>query len=245
MYASLSAKYADRTVYLEINLLKSVSGWLVKNKHLPADCKLIYGLQKPIGTDTYCYSIDEVTAMVKHCQADPKLAWLGHVIMALSHTGLRISELADLRWSDLDLIRGTIRVADERSSRRKQKAGSARTTKGGRSRFVPIQKGLKKLLLTLERNSDGYVFRAAHGGRLQPRNVLQMFIDDVIEPLKTKFPTPLGEIGFEHGRPHSFRHYFCSQSYLGDASEGDIRKWLGHADSKMVEHYRHLRGEDT
>ena len=32
---------------------------------------------------------------------------------------------------------------------------------------------------------------------------------------------------------------------MGGASEGEIKEWLGHADSKMVEHYRHLRDEDA
>lgn len=59
------------------------------------------------------------------------------------------------------------------------------------------------------------------------------------------FNTPSGEIGFEHGRIHSFRHYFCSQCFLGGASESEIKEWLGHADSKMVEHYRHLRSKDA
>jgi integrase len=75
--------------------------------------------------------------------------------------------------------------------------------------------------------------------------VLQAFIDDVIEPLKTKFPAAEGEIGFEHGRLHGLRHYFCSQAFLSGVSEGEIKEWLGHADSKMVEHYRHLRSEDA
>jgi integrase len=56
---------------------------------------------------------------------------------------------------------------------------------------------------------------------------------------------PAGETGFEHGRLHSFRHFFCSQAFLDGASEGEIREWLGHADSRMVEHYRHLRGDDA
>ncbi|WP_425614245.1 tyrosine-type recombinase/integrase [Anatilimnocola sp. NA78] len=53
------------------------------------------------------------------------------------------------------------------------------------------------------------------------------------------------KIGFEHSRLHSFRHYFCSQCFPGGASKGEIKEWLGHAHSKMVEHYRHLRGEDA
>lgn len=241
----LSRKYADRTVFLELTLLKSVISWLIAEKKIPADCKIDYPLRKPQGSDTYCYSATEVAAMVTHCMATSRLVWLANVIIALAHTGLRISELAGLRWSDVDLGTGTIRVMDERSSKRKRKAGTARTTKGRRSRTIPIHPRLRKLLEALERKPDGYVFHARRGGRLRPRNVLHMFIRDVIEPLKERFPTPPGEIGFEHGRLHSFRHYFCSQAFLGGASEGEIREWLGHRDSRIVELYRHLRNEDA
>jgi integrase len=72
-----------------------------------------------------------------------------------------------------------------------------------------------------------------------------VFIRDVIGPLAEKFPTPEGEIGFEHGRLHSFRHFFVSQAFLGGASEGEIREWVGHRDSEMVEHYRHLGRKDA
>jgi integrase len=173
------------------------------------------------------------------------LVWLGHVIIALAHTGLRISELAGLRWSDLDMRANAIRIADERSSKRKRQTGVARTTKSRRSRTIPIHPELRKLLVKLDRKPDGLVFHAARGGPLRPNNVLHQFQREVINPLKKRFPTPEGEIGFEHGRLHSFRHYFCSQAFLGGASEGEIKEWLGHADSKMVEHYRHLRDEDA
>ena len=241
----LSKRFADRTVYFELTLLKSVNHWLIENQSLPESCRLRYPLQKPQGTDTYCYSPSEVSAMIEYCQAKRELAWLRHVVIALAHTGLRIGELAGLRWSDVDLNRNIIRVADERSSRRKKEAGVVRTTKGRRSRTIPIHRRLSELLKALERKPDGWVFHAARGGRLWPRNVLEAFIDDVIEPLKSRFPTPAGETGFEHGRLHSFRHFFCSQAFLGGASEGEIKEWLGHADSRMVEHYRHLRNEEA
>lgn len=183
--------------------------------------------------------------MIEHCCQQDPLRWLANVITALAHLGLRISELASLRWSDVDLQAKSVRIADERSSHRKQQTGIARTTKGRRSRTIPIHPRLLALLMTFDRSQGGRVFHAARGGILRPRNVLATFIDQVIEPLKERFPTPNGEIGFEHGRLHSFRHYFCSQAFLGGASEGEIRDWLGHADSKMVEHYRHVRNEDA
>ena len=241
----LSKNKADRTVFFELTLLKSISRWLVEQGHLPAGSELKYSLRKPQGTDTYCYATSEVTAMIGRCRNTAGLAWLANVIVALVHTGLRISELAGLRWSDVNLQQNLLTVADERSSSRKRRQGVARTTKGRRSRTIPIHQELKNLLAGLPRHPDGYVFRAARGGRLRSRNVLQAFIDDVIEPLKARFPVPDGEIGFERGRLHGFRHYFCSQAFLCGASEGEIKEWLGHADSKMVEHYRHLRDEDA
>jgi integrase len=245
-YGNLVAKrFADRTVYLELTLLKGVNNWLIGKKQLPPEAKLQYSLEKPKGTDTYCYSRTEFTAMIEHCEVRQETMWLGNVILVAGHTGMRISELAGLRWSDINLNRSTIRVADERASRYKQRAGTARTTKGRRSRVVPIHPELKRLLVKLPRSSDGFVLHAARGGQLRPRNVLQAFIDDVIGPLQKRFPTPEGEIGFEHGRLHSLRHFFCSQAFVGGASEGEIREWLGHADSKMVEHYRHLGSDDA
>ncbi len=241
----LAKRYADRTQYLELTLLKSVSGWLVSQKLLRPDSRLEYRLSKPQGTDTYCYSTEEVSAMVRLCESNANLAWLVPVIVILAHTGMRIGELAGLRWTDINLLQNAIRVADERASRRKRQSGIARTTKGRRSRIIPLHPTLKKLLLGMARHPDGYVAHALRGGRLRPRNVLQALIDNVINPLKDKFPTPPGEIGFEHGRLHSIRHFFCSQAFLGGASEGEIREWLGHADSKMVEHYRHLRSDDA
>ena len=114
----LSKSSADRTVFLELTLLKSVTKWLIGEKLLPRGAELEYPLRKPQGTDTHCYSRAEVAAMVEHCQRSPKSIWLAQVIQALAMTGMRIGELAALRWSDVDLARGFIRVADERASRR-------------------------------------------------------------------------------------------------------------------------------
>jgi hypothetical protein len=36
------------------------------------------------------------------------------------------------------------------------------------------------------------------------------------------------EIGFEHGRLRSFRHFFVSQAFICGASEGEIREWVWH-----------------
>ena len=112
----LTKKCAYRTVCLELTLLKSVNQWLIDNKKLPTDARIEYSLSKPVGTDTYCYTGDQVAAMIKHCEANPTLGWLLNVIIGLAHLGVRIGELAGLRWSDVDLDNYVVTIADERAA---------------------------------------------------------------------------------------------------------------------------------
>lgn len=66
----------------------------------------------------------------------------------------------------------------------------------------------------------------------------------MIKPLTQQFPTASGEIGFEHGRVHSFRHYFVSEAFRLGVPEPRIMEWVGHRDSRIVARYRHLRDDD-
>lgn len=241
----VSQQYADRSIRFELMLLKSVIKWLIEEKHLPDSCQFKLTLRKPEGTDTFCYTQAQVQAMVAHCQADPRRHWLGDVIITLACTGLRVGELAALRYSDLDLQANWIKLTDERSSHKRQQLGAARRTKGRRSRVLPIHPQLRPVLERLKPHPDGRLLHGPLGGVLKPDTLRNVLIRDVLEPLRGLFPTPAGEIGFEHGRLHSFRHYFVSQSFLSGASEGEIMEWVGHRDSRMVAHYRHLRNEDS
>jgi integrase len=54
--------------------------------------------------------------MMKHCEANSQLGWLRDVIIGLAHLGVRIGELAGLRWTDVDLDNNVITVADERAT---------------------------------------------------------------------------------------------------------------------------------
>jgi integrase len=95
----------------------------------------------------------------------------------------------------------------------------------------------------LRRATDGRPW--AHGQPLRPNNLCKIFIREVIKSLAKQFPSPPGEIGFADGRVHSFRHVFVSQAFLHRAGEGEIKEWVGHRDSRIVERYRHLSNEDA
>src|SRR5262249_8824808 len=138
--------------------LKQVIKWLVEEKHLPGSCLVQLPLARPQGTTTYCWRPDEVRAMVQHCRGDAGLGWLAGVMTALACTGLRISELASLRWSDIDRDNNLIALTDE-STRGRRKAGQeARQTKSGRNRTFPIHSDLWRVLDGMGRAADGRVF---------------------------------------------------------------------------------------
>ncbi|MDB5345005.1 MAG: hypothetical protein JWP89_3382 [Schlesneria sp.] len=236
---------ATRTIRFEITLLISVVKWLIARKLLDSRFRIHVAQSKPCGTDTYCYTRPQIVRILDHCQQSPLGQWIRPILIALATTGLRIGELIALRWSDIDFQSMTIRIADERHSHLKAVKGRVRTTKGGRSRTVPLNPALKDLLTSLERHPDGTVFHGMNGVKLRDKRVLDVFKTHIREPLKEEFPVPVGEIGFQNGTIHSFRHYFVSEAFRQGAKDAEIMDWVGHRSSEMVAHYRHLRADES
>jgi len=237
--------YAYATEYIELTTLKQAVRWFVDEGFLPQSALIRLPMTKPRGTNTYCYTQGEVSVIVEYCRNHAELRWLADVIVALATTGLRISELAALRESDIIENGKFVRIVDESYRRRVGRKREVRRTKTGQSRVFPIHEDLQRVLSRMAKSSDGRVFHGPLGGRLKADTVRRVLIRDVLKKLKEKFPTPEGEIGFEHGRLHSFRHYFCSQCAQIGVPEQIVMSWLGHSSSKMVRHYFHLHDDES
>ncbi len=235
--------YAYATEYLELTTLKQIIKFLIANQHLPPATAFSYPLNKPDGTDTYCWKPAEVETILKHCET-PELSWLRAVIVGLAATGLRISELASLRWSDVDLDKGFVTLTDEtkkKSSKRLEK----RSTKSGHDRSFPIHQMLIELLRTMPQHPDGRVFHGPLQGKIKADTVRRILVRDVLTPLAARFPSTPNQSGFIDGRLHSFRHFFCSTCANSGVKERVLMKWLGHRSSRMVHHYYHLHDEEA
>ncbi|MFT3879707.1 MAG: site-specific integrase [Gemmatales bacterium] len=235
--------YAQRTQYLELTTIKQCLKWLVKEHYLVAEVNVEISLKKPKGSDTYCWTPEQVNAMVTYCTSHQGLRWLANVIIALATTGLRISELASLRWSDLG--NGLVNLTDESARAVAKAKQNRRETKSGRSRSFPIHLDLQAVLNEMVRASDGLIFHGPLGGKLKPDTLRNVLIRDVLKPLENRFPSESEIIGFKDGRLHSFRHYFCSVCANSGVPELMVKEWLGHADSEMVRHYYHVNHREA
>jgi len=235
--------YANKSQVNDLTTIKQAINWMIEEGHFQETKPIKMKLRSAESESPYCYRVEEIKAMIELCPIDGSRGWLGDIITGFACTGLRISELAELRWSDIDFDNGQLRLTDETGYRARSNS-KRRDLKSGRSRTFPINPDLLVVLNRISK-SGARVFCGPRGGRLKADRVRPIFVTEIIEPLSKRFPSPGDEKGFCDARFHSFRHAFCSICANSGVPERVVMAWLGHADSKMIRHYYHLHDEES
>jgi site-specific recombinase XerD len=143
------------------------------------------------------------------------------------YTGLRLSEIINLKWNEIDIADGIIRVRNTIDF----------TTKSKRERIVPINETVRNILtsrfpkiVSLERNN--YVF-SKNGVKLNGDYLTKNFKKCIRESSLNP------QLHF-----HNLRHSFASNMAVKGVSIFIIKELLGHRDVKTTQIYSHLRSED-
>jgi integrase len=181
-----------------------------RRHHLPERCRIAMKLERDKTSTTYCWTEVEFQAIIIHCRETPGLDWLARLCFTLGLTGMRISELAQLRWEDIDRDHKTTSLVDHSRQASRRKTGPVRTLKYKRNRSFPIHDELFQELAIWPRHHDGYVFHGPLGGKIKPDTVRNILIKQVLSPLKSQFTKSSEGKTFADGRLHSFRRFFCS-----------------------------------
>jgi integrase len=156
------------------------------------------------------------------------------ILATLVFAGLRIGELCDLRWRDVDLTAGHITVR------------ASKTDAGVRQ--VDVLPVLRAQLERLSRRRpDDLVFATSNGQPHGPSNlrrrVLAPAVDIANEQLEQRGEVPLPE----HLTPHKLRHTFASLLVALGVDPGSVMDQLGHTDATFtLRVYRHgMRRDDA
>ncbi len=169
-------------------------------------------------------SLEEIDSLIaaidlSHPQGERNRA----IIETLYGCGLRVSELINLRFSDLFFDEGFIRVLG----------------KGNKQRFVPIHQLNQKYIntyvnqirvhLDIKPKSEDIVFLNRRGNKLT-RHMIFVIIKDLAQ-----------KIGLQKTiSPHTFRHSFATHLLENGADLRSIQQMLGHESITTTEIYMHL-----
>jgi integrase len=176
------------------------------------------GLPRIAETQPIYLSQDDLQKLLAQLRHD----WMKDVVIFACSTGLRRGELVNLRWEDVQLQEGMIRV---------QSNGTFRT-KSGRLRWVPLNAtALQVLQNRLQLRKGDYVF-ARRGFKIDTGLVTHLFKRAV------RAAGVNSAIHF-----HSLRHTFATWLVQSGASIYDIQKLLGHSSIKVTQIYSHLGSE--
>ena len=158
--------------------------------------------------------------------ADGAQPWQDLIVVAL-RTGLRIGELFALRWQDVDLDRGVLRVARNWSS------GHLLTPKSGKSRDVPLSRDAIAVLRRRgpSNDPDALVFPDPNGRFLDYQRSSRALIKIC------------RRAGLEPFGWHRLRHTFATHLVMRQVNPRTIQDLLGHATIDMTMLYMHAMPE--
>jgi integrase len=173
-------------------------------------------------------------------------ARLGFCIYVGCFQGLRIGEIMNLRWSEVDLINGELRVLDGKNTRR-YKSGY------GKDRIVPINDMFLPLWKAwrLMNPEQDYVISGddRFGVRATPKALIRQFQGKLASALEK---AGMLEVDYyqKDGKPrykyhtHSFRHVCGTNLRRAGMKIEDVRDFLGHDDIETTMVYAELTKDD-
>ena len=175
----------------------------------------------------------ELDALIAAVPDDPLGQVEGPLYLAAALTGLRQGELLALKWMDVDWLAGRIRVADNFTR------GKFDSPKSHQGRSVPMADRLaRELELHFQRSAyrteEDLVFCHPHTG-------------NVLDPskMRKRFREAINAAGVREITFHELRHTFGTQMAAAGAPLRAIQEWMGHADAKTTEIYRHYAPDPT
>ena len=161
-------------------------------------------------------SDEERERLLRECQQSRNPLLYEIVTLALS-TGMRRSEILNLRWRDIDLKNNHVMI---------------RLSKNGQSRTVPLVGLAHSLLLEHYTSLD------------EPRGTVLLFLrsSNPNKPISIReaFEHAVKRAGIEDFTFHDLRHSSGSYMAMTGASMLDIATILGHKSLAMTRRYTHL-----
>ena len=217
-------KLSSTTVNHRIRTSKQFFAFLVQEGYLPDDpLKNIKKVKAP-KTIIEAFTRDQMRSLLDQPDKKTFVGFRDYCIMlVLLDTGLRLSELLNIRLDDINLNQRKIKVMGKGAKERNVYFET--TTRDALKRYIAIRgDNLHHSFLWISHQDEPY-----------NRNSLQ-----------DRLPRYGKQAGLKNVRvsPHTFRHTFAKLFILNGGNTLALQKLLGHSTLEMVRHYVNLWGTD-
>jgi integrase/recombinase XerC len=222
--ASLTRRHKKSSIGRKLAALKGFFRYLVATHRLEKDPLLLIHSPKQEKPLPKFLSVDDVFHLLNHIKVATALDARDRAILEVFYsTGVRVSELVGLNWSDVEVQLGIVRVVG----------------KGSKERIVPIGavalRALEDYSIEVRRKwklpckGANAVFLNNRGKRITTRSVARIVEKHLRE---VGIPIKMG--------PHGLRHTFATHLLNSGADLRAIQEMLGHASLSTTQRYTHL-----
>ena len=210
-----------------VRAIKAFWGWLSREEYVPTNPLTKVPLPKVPQTLVKTLTLDQFKRLLAEADRHTPLGAKYYcVLLFLLDTGVRISELVNIKMGDIDLVNGFVRVVG----------------KGRRERMVPFHRVTRKELRRYVRvfrsqlcSYDSlYLFPRSDGDHISVNSV-QQFIRRVA--------VKAGLRGIKCS-PHIFRHSFSTTFIAKGGADFALKEILGHSSLQATLKYTHLQPRD-
>lgn len=218
-------KYSKGTISRHISSLRSFYKYLLKEKVVDKNPMIFISNPKQDKKLPKFLYENEVEKLLAIPALDtPKGIRASLILEFLYSTGVRVSELCNVKLADISRSDKTIKVSG----------------KGEKDRIVFYGNRLEELLeLYLEearpyfyKRAIDYLFLNDSGNQLQDRRV-RSILEEVLKKGEMKF----------HISPHTLRHSFATHMLNNGADLKTVQELLGHEDLSTTQIYTHISNE--
>lgn len=220
--AQRSADIKASSVNELLSILRAMLSLAVKWGHLKESPFKGVRLLKVDRVEPPHLPVEEANRLLDACRGDRDLFTFTAIGL---HTGLRIGEIVNLTWADVDLRRGIVKIRPKTEA----EGVKAWRVKTGDIRDIPVNEFLADVLSRHPRHiSSPYVLHNPDGNPYAVHVARRG-----LERASKRAGLPV------HVHPHLLRHSFGTALAANGVDVVTIQKLMGHADVKMTMRYLH------
>lgn len=205
---------AKATVNRELACLKRILNYALEVGKLAVNPMTRFPMLREEERAVRSLTPEEEKQLVDFCKASghPVYTVFADMIGMVVHTGMRLSEILDLKWEQIDLESGTIMLGK---------------TKAKKVRLLPINSVVNEVLIRLNQKSyDEYVFPLDRSGTF----------DDMKDRVKFHWREMRKKVGIKV-RFHDLRATFATRLDKKGASAFTIKVLMGHSTMDVTKRY--------